>query len=99
MGKPYGETFYKKARKELDTVVEMKREYIRGLRIKLQKTDDKVAHTISKHFDIKVLIDSFGASMAKDQYDEGLITFVEFANALIDCISKADKISEAPVKS
>lgn len=78
----YGEKFYNRARANLAKKVHLKMKNIKVLRLRLKKADGKVANIMSKEFDMSNLISTFRMYEAKEQYDEGLITFVELVSAI-----------------
>lgn len=79
----YGEKFYARTKNELKEKLNVKLNNVKALRSQLKKADDKIAKIMSRKFDMPNLVSTFGASEAKDQYDEGLITFVEFASSIL----------------
>jgi len=84
----YGAKFYSKNINELDNQLNIKLKKLDKLRSSLRKADLKISAMINRHFDIDIIVESFLLENVQEQYYEDLITFVEFANHIVNELSK-----------
>lgn len=79
----YGEAIYEMALAKAREKNNQHLMLIKNARAKLIQVDNKVAGIIQAKFDFAKLTTVFGGMDIFEQYNEGLITFVEFCNAFI----------------